>query len=353
MEQDGSAYRDIEWLMPSLDLDVVLPRLGVEIVSRHGENVVAYCPDHYLFTHRQPSHPKWYLHVRTGKCICFTEGRGSNLVFVASRVLNKSLSETVEWLLDTDNSEEIRLLRIKSMRQKLHEWREGIDRSVRPKVKGLQAMQEDVRRGLILQSGLDYFMRPPGKKATNISQCTVQHFQVFQRTWGYYSNRVITPFFMRRLFVGFVANDILGEDEWLKRHPGKNSKSYRKVLYPSDFRMGEYLFGFDEAERYADPLLLVEGTRDAMKAWQEGFGAVALLHTDLTDDQLILLGHLTPKSIVVMFDGDIAGYDNAPKVAKKLEDFFSTRIAVLPIGFDPKNLNGNAMADLIKKSKHV
>lgn len=351
MKSEDSVYRDIEWLMPSLDLDIVLQRLGTEVVARHGDNIVAYCPDHHLFTNRLPSHPKWYLHLRTGKCICFTEGRGSNLVYVASRVLGKSPSEVIDWLLGTDAQEEVRLLRIKAMRRKLQEWQEGTTEDDKPKIKGLDSVEEDIKRSSVLSSGYKYFMSPPGKKPTNILPDTLRSFKVFQRTWGYYSDRVIIPFFMRRSLVGFVANDILGEKEWLKRHAGKTPDQYKKVLYPPGFQMIECLFGFDVVERHADPLLLVEGAREMMKAWQEGHSAVALLHTNLSDEQLILLGHLTPKRIVVMFDGDVPGYDAAPQAAKKLQDFFPTYIAVLPIGIDPKNLDGKAMASFIDKAK--
>ena len=80
-------YKDISWLMPSVDVPTVLDKLGVDHEGVRGGEIRGFCPDHHLYTGRQPSHPYWTVNVETGETYCFTEGRGSNLVWIVRRLL--------------------------------------------------------------------------------------------------------------------------------------------------------------------------------------------------------------------------------------------------------------------------
>ena len=79
-------YYDISWMMSAIDLDSLFKKMGWKIVDDNGTHLISYCPDHKYFTKREPSDPKWYLEKKTGKTYCFTEGRGSNLLYTVSRV---------------------------------------------------------------------------------------------------------------------------------------------------------------------------------------------------------------------------------------------------------------------------
>ena len=60
-------------------------------------------------------------------------------------------------------------------------------------------------------------------------------------------------------------------------------------------------------------ILLAEGPGDVFKAWAAGFGAVALLGTDMSEVQIEKLAALN-KKVFVAFDNDKAGVENAVKV---------------------------------------
>ena len=64
-------------------------------------------------------------------------------------------------------------------------------------------------------------------------------------------------------------------------------------------------------------VLLTEGPGDVFKAIDAGFGAVALLGTDISDVQIEKLAGLK-KKILVAFDNDKASVENAVKVSLRL-----------------------------------
>jgi len=345
-------YRDISWLMELIDLEEVLDRLGVTVVRQSGESLVAYCPDHHLYVDREPSHPKWYIYTETGQTICFTEDRKSNLVYTAARLLECSHDEAARFIVGSDW--DAGALAVRRLRYKLKGLR-GNGKSKlkdsKPKVRLVNNMEREVERGFVLDSGFRYFWEPPGKSPTNITSETVKAHCVFQRTWGFYNDRVIIPFFQNAEIVGFVANDILGAKEWVKRHPGLGEDDYKKVLYPKNMGMTRFLYGIDDLPEKVDEVVLVEGARDKMKLTQEGFYALALLHSGLSDEQLALLTERAPKRIFVMMDGDPAGVAASEKIAERLVQFFSTFIVQTPDDLDPKNLDKTRIKRLFEQAE--
>jgi hypothetical protein len=205
----------------------------------------------------------------------------------------------------------------------------------------LDDIKKDLKNRYISDACYEFFMHPPGKAPTLIERATVDRYLVFERRWGYYSNRTIIPFFMQGELVGFCAVDLLGKDRWLLEHPLKDEDDYRKILYPLNFRSKECLFGYDDCKQGED-LIVTEGAREVMKLWQMGFtNTVGCLKADLSPKQILLISKLAPRRIILMFDGDTPGYAATEKNAKKLEDgpwkgkvvkFF------LPVGKDPKNM---------------
>ena len=351
-------YKDISWLMPSVNLDDVLVRMDSIIDHKSGDEVRAFCPDHHLFTGRKSSHPNWTVNTITGETFCFTEGRGSNLVWTVCRMFDCGPKEAAKFLTGVKGEVDETSLDIKAdlyrkdrMRQPDTRPGEGAGQPVR----GLDGMVKEIGNHLTSDALYSFFMTPPGKKyPTNITKETVDRYQVFMRTWGSYSNRAIIPFYMEKELVGFCAVDLLGKDEWLKSHPLKKDDDYRKSLYPMNFTSGACLFGYDDCEKGADYLIVVEGAREVMKLWQEGFtNAVAILGSHMSDRHLELIGSLAPKRLVLMFDGDDVGVEITDRVAKKAGRVFrKDRIqgCCPPRGKDPKNLTGLELRRLIENS---
>jgi len=358
-EQEIARYKDIEWLMPHVDVEDVLDRLGVEHGHERNSEIMAFCPDHEHHTGNSPSHPKWGLNTDTGKTYCFTEDRGSNLVFTICRVLDCGADAAVSFMTGSDVTN-LRASGLKGRISKLRRKDVKKRNAEEPgEVWGLDKIQKDLNNRPVSDHLYDFFMQPPGKPPSNIVQNTVDRFGVFERRWGYYTNRAIIPFYMHGKIIGFCAIDMLGEREWVQMHPLKDSSDYRKVLYPQNFKSNECLFNYDNCEK-GSKIILTEGAREVMKLSQEGFpNSLAVLGSGLGssdplevgDSQLRLLAKLDPEEIILMFDGDKAGYKATEKLEKNLSRLFPVRPCKLLNDTDPKMLCRDEIKKIIKSFK--
>jgi DNA primase len=352
--REQKKYRNISWLMPSVDIKDAVERLGSRIVSTSGKEMFGFCPDHHLFTNRKPSDPTWEINTETGKTLCFTEGRGSNLVWVACRLLDCVPKEAVKFLTGLSGDFDETEIELKSLKVRNSDIRRK-DEQEKLRVRGLDSIEKDIEKRYLSPEAYQFFVHPPEKKyPTNISQQTVDRYKVFERTYGYYTGRVIIPFFMAGKVVGFCAIDIHGKDSWLRQHPGKLESKYKKVLYPLGFQRGTCLFGYDDCQKRTDLLIVVEGAREVMKLWQEGFtNSVAILGSFMSGIQYDMITRLSPKRVALMFDGDDAGVETTTKVSKTLGRLFKADGQIvkcfLPRGRDPKNL----CADDFRKMLHL
>lgn len=327
------AYKDIRWLMKKINCRDVLERLGIKISFVSGDELIGFCPDHYVFVGRNPSHPKWSINIISGKTQCWTEGRGSNLVWVASRLLKCSPNEAVEWILGEDF--EVNSIVIQNMKDDFEKIKNIENSNKENTVLWKHDILNYINNGKMYNTGYEYFMYPPGKSKTLISKDIVDYYSCVQIRSGYYVNRVVVPFYLKGKFVGFCANDILGKERWKKEHPG--NENYKKVLYPKGFNRGSYLFGFDDIVS-GSIVIINEGVREVMKAKQYGYNAVAILGSYMSNEQIRLLAELNPKIVVLMFDGDYVGYTITDKIASQLKEFFVVANSIVPFGKDPKNL---------------
>lgn len=337
-------------MMRSVDVEAVLEKLGSAISHKSPKSIRAFCPDHHLFVGRKPSHANWNVSPVTGETFCFTEGRGSNLVWIVCRLLDCGPKEAAKFLTGVESDLDDGVLELAALKYRQLRLLDKQENE-RPFVRGLDAIRQGIENRYMSDAAYRFFMTPPGKASTNILPETVDRYGIFERTWGFYSNRVIIPFFMKGELVGFSAIDILGCEMWLRQHCLKTEDDYKKVLYPANFLSGGCLFGFDECEKGAELLVITEGPRDVMKLTQEGFrNAVAILGSFLSDMQFKLITELAPKNIALMFDGDDAGVNTTGRVAMKLSQLFpndSLKLCRVPCGLDPKNLDREGFEAII------
>lgn len=350
--KERNRYKDITWLMPSVDLPSIFIKLGVIVEPKHGDEIRGFCPDHNLYTGRKQSDPNWTVNTVTGETFCFTEARGSNLVWTVCRLLKCEPDDAAMFLAGkstrADMAElEIAAFKVKSA--KLHTLKGDKKPS---EIKGLDAIAKDIANRKMSEKAYQFFLHPPGKKhPTNISRETVDRYRVFERTWGFYKDRVIIPYFIMGELVGFCAIDLLGKEAWVKAHQDQGEKAYKKVRYPENFISTECLFGFDDCKKGEDFIIVTEGAREVMKLTQEGFPAVAILGAYISPYHRELLSKLSPKKIVLMFDGDDAGVAITTRAAKALEvSYAGDRIqkCFLPRGRDPKTMSRNELLQMLK-----
>jgi 5S rRNA maturation endonuclease (ribonuclease M5) len=343
--KERQRYRDISWLMSSVDVESIMNILGTKIHGWSGDRVIGFCPDHVHYVGRKPSDPNWLLNTKTGETFCLTEGRGSNLVWTLCRVLSCPPVDAVKIITGVD-AESLTQMRISAnvIRGKMRGMREVPEKEEAPKaVVGLDDISKDLITRPTSSRMYDFFMTPPGKKhPTNILKSTVDRYGVFERTWGYYADRAIIPFFLKTELKGFAAVDLLGKEAWMEKH--SLSDKYKKTLTAINFQVGEYLFGFDDCQKGCDYLIVVEGPREVMKLWQEGFtNVVATLGIHLGPKQLVMLASLAPKRVLLMYDNDLKGVEAMEKMEKALSRLFVVRKCLVPPGMDPKNLSGDEL----------
>lgn len=136
-----------------------------------------------------------------------------------------------------------------------------------------------------------------------------------------------------RLFIPIIEN---GE---IKSYVARavNGENPKEISGPN---RSNYLYGYDRVSRGFD-IILVEGIFDAEALMRQGYKALALMGSYLSDVQLGKLIRLNPKSVIVMMDGDEAGWLATLKIKRKLMkrmNPFAIKTAITPMGKDPDEL---------------
>lgn len=361
-DADSPRYRDIGWLMDQIDPEMVLiEKFGIDAsdIFINGKELCTYCPDHILHTSREPSDPKWYLSLETGQCYCQTEGRGSNLLYTARRIWKCTLEEAIKKLLDgQDDPEATEERKDRVMKAKLA--RTNDKKTLHEQfLASLAPMEVKIKNCYLSQRAIDFFMQPPGKdkhgnpkRPTNITLDTLKKFQVYEERNGLYMHRSFLPIRTKGILTGYVALDTFGQDEFLKRYPHYEGR-YKKVLYPGNgFERGKCLYGIDNVREECDYIIVVEGPRDVMKCWQEGFAdTVSILGSSLTGEQLELIMGKRTSLIYLMLDGDNAGREGSKKIAKILKNEGYTVMDASQDGRDPKDMSAKEIAKALRNAR--
>lgn len=119
----------------------------------------------------------------------------------------------------------------------------------------------------------------------------------------------------------------------------KNAPKYINSPETSVYQKSRILYGLHQSKtgiRREDRVILVEGYTDLMRLFQTGLDyVVATSGTALTDQHAALLSRYT-KNIVLVFDGDEAGFQATKRAIQILfAQGFKIRILVLPQDQDP------------------
>lgn len=101
----------------------------------------------------------------------------------------------------------------------------------------------------------------------------------------------------------------------------------------------QLLFGAHEVVGQGyDRIVVVEGVFDALRIWQYGFPAVAVMHSTLTAEQTRTLTDIA-QSVLLLYDNDKAGREGRSHAANKLKKYMPCFKAKYPTGVnDPDEL---------------
>lgn len=191
-------------------------------------------------------------------------------------------------------------------------------------------------------------------------------------TVPYLSQRGLAPETIRRfglglckkgVLAGYVAIPLFGYPHpkgsnpigylgrWPDDDPTKDCCGTERPRYkfPEGFPRNRVLYGLAEALETDTslPLIVVEGAFKVYHFFQSGFpNTVATFGASLSEEQAALLLS-TGRNIVLMYDGDEAGYQGMRVGAGKLITQAFVRVVKLPIGLEPDDLTQEELLHFI------
>lgn len=171
--------------------------------------------------------------------------------------------------------------------------------------------------GYKLQEVRDILRRleTPTGRARYLPESSLVRYQIPTRYWEedrQLSLRVIEQFRLGADPMGeFVTipmrtanGDLLGV---IKRFLSKDADVRYK--YPKGMKKSHHLFGAWQVAkvRNAKTVVLTEGSIDAMKVWQAGWPGLAILGSEVSEEQIRVLQGLDVRRVILFFDNDKAG----------------------------------------------
>jgi DNA primase len=157
-------------------------------------------------------------------------------------------------------------------------------------------------------------------KERGVKKSTAKEWGLGWARKGRYGGRVIIPVSCPN-GNSFTARDVTGDQD-------------PKYLNPTGADHGRLLLGWEHHNIKGD-VVIVEGPMDAIKLWQHGFPALALMGKVLHVEQMVMLASKPyDTSITIMLDPEEseAPYNVAEQLICRFED---VSIAKLPDGVDP------------------
>lgn len=112
--------------------------------------------------------------------------------------------------------------------------------------------------------------------------------------------------------------------------------------------LSKYLYGYDEAIKNKEYVIVVEGLFDVFRLRQFGYNAVGIFGSTLYNSQIVKL--LKFHKMILMFDGDNSGYEAGKKYLTILRQYNDNVYNIkLPISLDPKDLSKKQLQKILKK----
>lgn len=168
---------------------------------------------------------------------------------------------------------------------------------------------------------------------------TVQHFGI-----GYCSRGILR---------GMIAIPIQDDEGTLVAYAGRRLKAadikeLGKYKFPKGFKKELVLYNFHRAKEHQAEhgLILVEGFFSVVKLYEAGLpNVVASMGCELSDQQVRLLRDA--KDVVLLYDGNDAGYAGAVKAKEKLAAHVTVRVVKLQAGTEPESFSPKALRWLL------
>jgi DNA primase len=118
-----------------------------------------------------------------------------------------------------------------------------------------------------------------------------------------------------------------------------------KYKLPAKFQKNRVLFNLNRLDDVTH-LVAVEGFWSAIRLHTTGIPAVALMGSSISEDQIALLHERGTRSLVLLLDGDTAGYQARERLLPELTHWLFVRSPKLAAGEKPDTLEEPALREL-------
>jgi len=298
-------FRQIKQAVP---MTVVLQHYAWKCWRRQGDHVQGRCP-----IHRGQRVDAFHADLRNNGFYCFScQAHGSVLDLVAG-IERCSIRQAALWLAEWFSVE--------------------CGAAWSAADVGCELKGERIRKKEKVPGPLGFSLRPIDSEHAylqerGIDADTATHFGV-----GYYAGP--------GLLHGRVVIPIHDDRGQLLAYAGRSIyEAYPKYRFPARFQKSSVLFNLHRARACGqDTAIVVEGFFDSLKVHQAGLhGVVALMGCSLSDEQeRLLLAHF--KIIVLMLDGDPAGWQGGLRICDRLRNRCTIEVVRLRNGNQPDKMS--------------
>lgn len=248
------------------EMEDLLDRLGVEIVSVHGDEIKAHCPAHLERKGSEDTNPSWYINADTGVHNCF------------SCHFKGSIHSLVEYIQGIDSE---------MAKQWVNSGERNLTRAFEKLTSPTLLQEQSIP---ITESMLSAFVVPPdfALKSRGITPISAEYYEIL---WNPHNHSWILP--IRDPY----TNKLIGwQEKWFKERRFNN--------YPPKVSKSSTLFAYS---RYQGPsMIVVESPLDVARLASIGvLGGVAVCGSAVSRDQINLIR--SADHVIFAMDNDQAG----------------------------------------------
>ncbi len=289
--------------------------LSVQEVEEHGAELVHSCRLPTGNHKNGDSSPSASINRDTLLFNCFSCGLGGDLYWLTQQILDCSLADAMEavenYLPDSTAVTYLEFrerLREQMDKQELmrKEWMEYDPRIIEPWKKYSQYLKE---RGVSAEVQV--------RMQTGVIE-----------KWGdNHEQRIVIPHFFEHKLLGWT----------MRRGYNVNKPSSPKYVHSSHFPKRDTVYNYDNAITIGGPIVVVESPMSVLVCMSRGIeNMVATFGVSTPDTQLDKLRDF--EEIVVAFDGDFAGTQNAHHIVEELAPLMKVSVCDMPEGKDPADI---------------
>jgi len=256
--------------MTVTEMEDLLERLGIEIVSIHGDEIKAHCPAHLERKGREDTNPSWYINADTGVHNCF------------SCHFKGSVGSLVEYVQGVDSA---------MAKQWVNSGERNLTKAFEKLTMPTPLQEQSIP---ITESMLSAFVMPPefALKSRGITTVAADYYEIL---WNAANSSWILP--MREPY----TNKLIGwQEKWFKERRFNN--------YPPKISKSSTLFGYMRYEQSS--MIVVESPLDVARLASVGvLGGVAVCGSSVSREQINLIR--SAEHIIFAMDNDQAGLSSS------------------------------------------